>query len=78
MYALRAILIAGTALAVSAPASAGRYQDEIMRQDRAAKRLHTQQQGLAGPVGEQGRVGPVSKSTPRAWSRGHPTERVRR
>jgi hypothetical protein len=77
MNILKAIVIAGTALAVSGPALAGRDQIQIMQQERAVKQMRAQQ-GLAGPVGAQGMIGPGTKSSPRAWNIGHPTERVRR
>ena len=78
MNVLKALIIAGTSLAVSSPALAGRSEDQIMQHDRAVKQMRAQQQGLAGPVGEQGRVGPEAKSSPRSYNFGHPTERVRR
>ena len=77
MNILKALVIAGTAFVVSSPAFAGRDQSQIIQQERAAKRLQAER-GLAGPVGEQGRMGPGTKSDPRAWNFGHPTERVRR
>jgi hypothetical protein len=78
MKVLKALIIAGTALAVSSPALAGRTEDQIQQQDRAAKQLRAELPGLAGPVGEQGRIGPGAKSEPRSYNFGHPTERVRR
>lgn len=79
MNIFKAAIIAGTAIAVSGPAFAGRSQDQIMQHDKAVKQMQMRtQQGLAGPVGEQGKVGPGTKATPRAWNVGHPTERVRR
>lgn len=79
MNILKAAIIAGTALSVSSPAFAGRSEDQIMQHDRAVKQMQMRaQQGLSGPVGEQGRIGPGTKSSPRAWNIGHPTERVRR
>ena len=77
MNILKAIVIAGTALALSSPAFAGRDQSQLMQQERAVKQMRAQQ-SLAGPVGEQGKVGPGTKSTPRAWNIGHPSERIRR
>jgi hypothetical protein len=77
MNILRALVIAGTALAVSSPAFAGRDESQIIQHDRAVKRLQAER-GLAGPVGERGRMGPGTKSDPRTWNFGHPTERVRR
>jgi hypothetical protein len=80
MTILKALVIAGTALAITTPALAGRDEAQIMQQDRAVKRLQAER-GLAGPVGEKGRVGPGTKSDrsdPRTWNFGHPTERLRR
>lgn len=78
MKTLKAVIIAGVALTVSSPVLAGRYEDEIMRQDRAAKQLRIDRQGLAGPVGERGRMGPGSNERARSSALGHPSERVRR
>lgn len=79
MKFLKALIIAGTALAVSSPALAGRSEDQIQQHDRMVKKMRAeQQQALAGPVGEQGRVGPGAKAGPRSYNVGHPTERVRR
>ena len=78
MDVLKALVIAGTALALSSPALAGRSEDQIQQHDRAVKQLRAQQQGLAGPVGERGRIGPGARSDPRSYNFGHPTERVRR
>ena len=78
MKVLNAIVIAGTALALSSPAFAGRSEDQIMQQDRAVKQMRAQQQGVAGPVGERGRIGPGASSDPRKYNVGHPTERIRR
>ena len=77
MNLLKAIVIAGAALALSSPAFAGRDQAQLMQQERAVKQMRAQQ-GLAGPVGEQGRIGPGTKSGARAWNIGHPSERIRR
>jgi hypothetical protein len=78
MTILKALVIVGAALAISTPALAGRDEAQIIQQERAAKRLQAER-GLAGPVGESGRVGPgMSRSEPRSWNFGHPTERVRR
>lgn len=78
MKVLKALMIAGTALAVSSPALAGRSEDQIQQHDRAVKQMRAQQQGLAGPVGEKGRTGPGADSSRRSYDVGHPTERVRR
>lgn len=78
MKVLKALIIAGTALAVTSPALAGRSEDQIQQHDRAIKQLRAQQRGLAGPTGEPGRIGPGTKSSPRSYNFGHPTERVRR
>ena len=78
MNVLKAVGIGATALAISSPAFAGRSEDQILQHDRAVKQMRMQQQGLAGPVGEQGRIGPGAKATPRRYDMGHPTERVRR
>lgn len=79
---IRSMIIAATAIAVSGPAFAGRTEDQIMQHERAVKKLRDQQsreqQGLAGPVGEQGKIGPGTKAGPRNWNVGHPTERIRR
>lgn len=77
MNILRALVIAGTALAVSSSAFAGRDEAQIMQHDRAVKRLQAER-SLAGPVGEKGKVGPGMKQDPRTWNFGHPTERIRR
>ena len=77
MNVLKAVIIGATALAISGPAFAGRTEDQIVQHDRAVKQMR-QQQGLAGPVGEQGRIGPGAKATPHRYDMGHPTERVRR
>ena len=78
MKLFKALMIAGTALAVSSPAIAGRTEDQIQQQDRAIKMVRAQQQGLAGPVGERGRIGPGASADPRSYNFGHPSERVRR
>jgi hypothetical protein len=78
MNIVKTIVIAATALAVSGPAFAGRSEDQIQQHDRAVKQLRAQQQGLAGPVGERGRIGPGTRSEPQLYNFGHPTERVRR
>lgn len=78
MNAIRAIAIAATAFTVSTSVSAGRTEDQILQQDRAAKQVRAQQQGLAGPAGKQGMVGPAGRPASRAWNIGHPAERVRR
>ena len=80
MNCLKAFLIAGAALVTSGPAFAGRSEDQIVQHDRAVKRLQAEL-SLAGPVGQQGKVGPGTdskRSDPRTWNYGHPTERVRR
>lgn len=77
MNIFKALVIAGTALAVSSPAFAGRDEAQIMQHDRAVKRLQAER-GLAGPVGEKGKVGPGRQADPRTWNFGHPTERIRR
>lgn len=78
MKLFKALMIAGTALAISSPAIAGRSEDQIRQHDRAVKQMRAQQQGLAGPVGERGRIGPGASADPRSYNFGHPTERVRR
>lgn len=78
MNVLKAVLIGATALAISSPVFAGRSEDQIVQHDRAVTQMRAQQQGLAGPVGEQGRIGPGAKATPRHYNMGHPAERVRR
>lgn len=78
MKAFTAFIIAGTAFAVSSPALAGRTEDQIQQQDRAVKQMRAQQRGLAGPVGERGRVGPGASADPRSYNFGHPGQRVRR
>ena len=75
----RAAIIAGTALAISGPAFAGRSQEQIAQNDKVVKQKQMRnQQGLAGPVGERGRIGSGTKPTSNAGNIGHPTERVRR
>ena len=79
MRILKAVMIAGTALALSGPAFGGRTQDQIVQHERAVQKMRAHHhEGLAGPVGEQGRIGPGAKSTAPTWNVGHPTERVRR
>lgn len=78
MNVLKAVIIGATALAISGPAFAGRTEDQIVQQDRAVKQMRVQQQGLGGPVGEQGRIGPGAKAVPHRYDIGHPAERVRR
>lgn len=78
MKLFKALMIAGMALAVASPALAGRTEDQIQQQDRAVKKARAQQQGLAGPVGERGRIGPGASADPRSYNFGHPTERIRR
>jgi hypothetical protein len=75
MKSLKLIVIAVIAAAVASPAFAGRDETWNTALERAATRA-SDQKGLAGPVGFQGRLGP---STSRATiNLGHPTERVRR
>ena len=75
MKLLKSFAIAVTALAISAPASAGRDESQIMQQDRAVKKMRAE--GLAGPTGPQGQVGPTTRDGRVCKNYGHPTERVR-
>ena len=75
MKLLKSFAIAVTALAISAPAFAGRDQSQIMQQDRAIKKMRTE--GLAGPTGPQGQVGPTSRDGRVCKNYGQPGERVR-
>jgi hypothetical protein len=77
MKILKFLIVAGTALVVSSPAFAGRDQSQIMQQERAMKQKQAGQ-GLAGPVGVQGKVGPGTQSSYINRNIGHPTERMRR
>lgn len=74
MKTLKLFLLAGAAIAVSTPVLAGRDQAQLMQQERAIQQLRSAQ-GLAGPVGARGAMGP---GTPAERNLGHPTERVRR
>lgn len=78
MKLLKSMTIAAAALAVSAPALAGRTEDQIRQHDRMAKEVRAQQHALAGPIGERGSIGPGKSADPRFYNVGHPTERVRR
>jgi hypothetical protein len=75
MKLLKSLVIAATAAALSAPAFAGRDQSQIMQQDQAVKKMRAE--GLAGPTGPQGQVGPRSRDGRVCQNFGHPTERVR-
>lgn len=75
MKLLKSLVIAVTAVAISAPAFAGRDQSQIMQQDRAVQKMRAK--GLAGPTGPQGQVGPTSRDGRVCRNLGHPTERVR-
>ena len=75
MKLLTSLVIAATAVAISAPAFAGRDQSQIMQQDRAIKKLRAE--GLAGPTGPKGQVGPTTHNGRVCRNIGHPTERVR-
>lgn len=77
MKLLKLFVIAGTVLAVSGPAFAGRDEAQIKQQERAVQKMRSTQ-GLAGPTGPQGRVGPGTQQAGRVCKDfGHPTERVR-
>ncbi|MBI4291866.1 MAG: hypothetical protein HY661_10335 [Betaproteobacteria bacterium] len=52
MRLLKSFLIAGTALALTGPAFAGRDQAQIMQQERAAQRMRAAQ-ATAAPAGPQ-------------------------
>lgn len=75
MKLLKSFAIAVTALAISAPAFAGRDESQIIQQDRAVKKMRAQ--GLAGPIGPQGQVGPASRDGRACRNVGHPAGRVR-
>jgi hypothetical protein len=72
---LKSFVIAATALAISAPAFAGRDESQIMQHDRAVQKMRAQ--GLSGPTGPQGQVGPRSRDGRVCQNFGHPSERVR-
>jgi len=74
MKLLKSFAFAVTALAISAPAFAGRDQSQIMQQDRAVQKMRAQ--GLSGPTGPQGQLGPTSGDRV-CGNLGHPSERVR-
>ena len=76
MKLLKLLVIAGTALAVTGLAFAGRDQSQIMLQERAAQKMRATQ-GLAGPAGPQGQVGPATQVGRVCKNFGHPSERVR-
>lgn len=75
MKLLKTLVFAATAVAISAPAFAGRDEAQIMQQDRAVKKMRAE--GLAGPTGPQGQVGPTTRDGRVCRNVGHPTERVR-
>ena len=76
MNAVKALFVAGIALLVANPAFAGRDEAQMMQQQRAIQHLRGGQ-GLAGPVGAPGRIGPGSERSAQARNLGHPTERIR-
>ena len=75
MKLLKTLVFAAIAVAISAPAFAGRDEAQMKAQERAAEKLRTQ--GLAGPTGPQGQVGPTTRDGHACRNFGHPTERVR-
>lgn len=75
MKLLKTLVFAATAVAISAPAFAGRDEAQKMAQERAAQKLRAQ--GLAGPTGPQGQVGPRTHDGRVCRNLGHPSERVR-
>lgn len=75
MKVLNSFVIAATAVAISAPAFAGRDQSQIMQQERAVQKMRAE--GLAGPTGPQGQVGPTTRDGRVCRNVGHPTERIR-
>lgn len=75
MKLLNSLAIAAMAVAISAPAFAGRDESQIMQQDRAAKKMRAE--GLAGPTGPKGQVGPTSRDGRVCRNYGPPGERVR-
>ena len=75
MKVLKSFLLAATAVAISAPAFAGRDQSQIMQQERAVQKMRAA--ALAGPTGPQGQVGPRTHAGRVCNNLGHPTERVR-
>lgn len=75
MKLFKSFAIAVTALAISAPAFAGRDESQIMQHDRAVKKMRAE--GLAGPTGPQGQVGPKSHDGRVCKNFGPPGERVR-
>ena len=75
MKLLKTLVFAAIAVAISAPAFAGRDEAQMKAQERAAEKLRTQ--GLAGPTGPQGQVGPRTHDGRVCHNIGHPTERVR-
>ena len=77
MKLVKSILIAGAALAIAAPAFAGRDGADQLVQERAVQKLKVQK-GLAGPTGPEGQAAPTAKRGPASYNLGHPADRVRR
>ncbi len=75
MNVVKSIVIAGAALAISAPAFAGRDLTDQITQQRAVKKLQAEK-ALAGAKGPQGQVGPQTKRPAVACAGKHPSERV--
>lgn len=75
MKLLNSLATAAIAIAISAPAFAGRDESQIMQHDRAVKKMRAE--GLAGPTGPQGQVGPTSRDGRVCKNFGPPGERVR-
>ena len=75
MKVLTSFVSAATAVAISAPAFAGRDQSQIMQQERAVQKMRAE--ALAGPKGPQAQAGPTTRKGRVCRNIGHPTERVR-
>ncbi len=73
MKAVKSILVAIAALAVSAPAFAGRDGTDLIAHDRAVKKLQAQKTSAAA----QRQAGSQKKEAALACRTGHPSERVR-
>lgn len=72
MKVVKSIILAGAALAIAAPAFAGRYNVDVIAQERAVQKQKAQA-GVAVPKGAAAESASTGSSKARA---GHPTERL--